>query len=1021
MRPVLLTLTAFGPYGGTEQVDFDQLEAEGLFLIHGRTGAGKTFLLDAVTFALYGRVAGGRTVSSLRSDFADPRAEPMVSLEFRSQGATWLVERVPKHQRAKLRGEGMVDKPAKANLSRRAPDGTWVTVATGVGEVDRKVCELVGLSAAQFQQVILLPQGRFEEVLRATSERREELLKTLFDTQLYEAVAQHLDHLARAECDAVEHTHRHLEQLRRQAAQRWAEVQPDPDAHREGDGDAGDGAHDGDDEPWAPADQAELDELLRTVEAHTDSARRIAERAAARADAARRAHDECERTIERWERRVQLRNAVAELDGQQDRVEELRVRLERAEAAEELRDVVREVEVAAAALDQHTRRRAEAARHAAAARARCPVPLGDEVARVDLSPEGATLTELERARDAVVGRAATLRHLQELAEEARNLASQADDAAIEATAHQLEAEQAGKELERLGAEHDDLAERLEVARAAAARLDGLQAAATTARERADAAANLDSARQRVARAERRHGDADRSLQDARSELNDLRESYLAGIAAELAGHLRPDESCPVCGSLEHPQPATPSEGWVAKDQVAAAERVVEQARAAERAAAEHLAAAREELRTLEAAAGGLDAASAAAAAAEAERAAREAAELAATTPGLEERLARHAAQVEAARTRQQSALTEHARFAARSADLREQVQQSELTLQRELGEGVEPAAASAVVQRLEAALARLIEETSAVERAVQQLDGALERRDRRIDASPFAALDEVVPALMSPGDRERAASLIDSHRDRRAALAAQLADPELAELPDERPDPTPTLHRLTVATEVATATAKHHALLEAARTAIEGWAAEHRRIEQGARQQLARAELLSDVANRCMGRTGDKVSLQRWVLASYLEDICNVANVRLQAMTSGRYTLRVHRERAGGNKKSGLDLRVHDAFTGEEREVQSLSGGETFQASLALALAVAETVQAHAGGIRLDALFVDEGFGSLDADALDLAMDELDTLRAGGRMIGVISHVGGLRERIRVGIEVTAGTRGSTVQVGELT
>ena len=189
MRPVLLTLTAFGPYGGTEQVDFDQLEAEGLFLIHGRTGAGKTFLLDAVTFALYGRVAGGRTVSSLRSDFADPRAEPMVSLEFRSQGATWLVERVPKHQRAKLRGEGMVDKPAKANLSRRAPDGTWVTVATGVGEVDRKVCELVGLSAAQFQQVILLPQGRFEEVLRATSERREELLKTLFDTR-YEA-AQH--------------------------------------------------------------------------------------------------------------------------------------------------------------------------------------------------------------------------------------------------------------------------------------------------------------------------------------------------------------------------------------------------------------------------------------------------------------------------------------------------------------------------------------------------------------------------------------------------------------------------------------------------------------------------------------------------------------------------------------------------------------------------------------------------------------------------------------------------------------
>ena len=320
------------------------------------------------------------------------------------------------------------------------------------------------------------------------------------------------------------------------------------------------------------------------------------------------------------------------------------------------------------------------------------------------------------------------------------------------------------------------------------------------------------------------------------------------------------------------------------------------------------------------------------------------------------------------------------------------------------------------MQRLEAALARLIEETSAVERAVQQLDGALERRDRRIDASPFAALDEVVPALMSPGDRERAASLIDSHRDRRAALAAQLADRELAELPAERPDPTPTLHRLTVATEVATATANHHALLEAARTAIEGWADEHRRIEQGARQQLARAELLSDVANRCMGRTGDKVSLQRWVLASYLEDICNVANVRLQAMTSGRYTLRVHRERAGGNKKSGLDLRVHDAFTGEEREVQSLSGGETFLVSLALALSLAEIHASH-GDARLEAVILDEGFGTLDEETLDTVASLLEELAgARGLMVGVITHVKELAERASVRFEVFRGPKGSEVR-----
>ncbi|MFM8259667.1 MAG: SbcC/MukB-like Walker B domain-containing protein [Vulcanococcus sp.] len=134
-------------------------------------------------------------------------------------------------------------------------------------------------------------------------------------------------------------------------------------------------------------------------------------------------------------------------------------------------------------------------------------------------------------------------------------------------------------------------------------------------------------------------------------------------------------------------------------------------------------------------------------------------------------------------------------------------------------------------------------------------------------------------------------------------------------------------------------------------------------------------------------------------------------------MTSGRYLLRLSDEGGRGGRQAGLGLRVLDAYTGEEREVNSLSGGETFQASLALALGVAETVQAHAGGVHLDALFIDEGFGSLDADNLQLAMDELERLRAGGRMIGVISHVAALRERIRARIAVSTNERGSTAQV----
>ena len=175
------------------------------------------------------------------------------------------------------------------------------------------------------------------------------------------------------------------------------------------------------------------------------------------------------------------------------------------------------------------------------------------------------------------------------------------------------------------------------------------------------------------------------------------------------------------------------------------------------------------------------------------------------------------------------------------------------------------------------------------------------------------------------------------------------------------------------------------------------------------------------MASRCQGKAAPYISLQRWVLSAYLADICGYANQRLTLMTSGRYQLRLTDEGGHGGRNAGLGLRVLDAYTGEEREVSSLSGGETFQASLALALGVADTVQAHAGGVPLEALFIDEGFGSLDPDNLQLAMDELDRLREGGRMIGLISHVGALRERIRGGIEtafIALGCAGERLEDG---
>lgn len=1017
MKPRRLTMHAFGPYAGTEVVDFDLLDDEGLFLISGRTGAGKTFLLDAVTFALFGEVAGERTVPSLRSDFADPQAEPRVSLEFRTQQADWLVERVPRHERARLRGSGAVAKPGGAHLSRRTGDG-WAPVASGVGEVNAKVHELLGLTARQFQQVILLPQGRFEEVLRAGSDKREELLKTLFDTQLYEAVALHLDQRATEERAALAGTLDRLAHLRHQAAARWHEVVGAPLEHAQGD----DAQEQSGATAEAPADQAALDLLVADLGARTRDADAVARRAEAKAAEARARHDAVDQLRERWRRREQLRQQATVLAKEQPQVEQVRARLRRAEEAERLRDAVRDVEVARAALDQDQRQLAEAARHASRARDRCPVALGPAVAALTFDVEQLTPSEVSGARDAVAARGVELAALDEVAVELTQLAEQADEAAIHATGHRLQAERSQAALIQLDAEHGELLDRCEAARTASAQLDGLRARAEAASSRAEAARRLDGARQAVLAAEESHRSADRRLQDVRAEWNDLRETYLSGIAAELAGHLEPDHSCPVCGSLEHPAPATPEEGAVSKAQVDRAEQLVDQARAKERAAAEALATQQEQLRALQAAAGGeqVDPVELTAAAASAMAALQRATELADQLDALEALRQTHTTRRAELDSALQQARTDEATCAARSIELRRRAERCEAQLLEQLGDGVTLDDARRAVQGLATALAKVIEALAQQERTQLRLLDALDRRDRQIAASPFGDVDEVVPALLADHERATLAERVSRHQSATAAVAAQLSSPELTDLPDDEPDLEPTLERVTVTSELVTATTKHHALLDAALRALEGWADAHRTLERGARAQLARAEMLTELADQCMGRRGAKVSLQRWVLSTYLEEICSIANLRLQSMSSGRYTLHVHRERARGNAKSGLDLRVHDAFTGEQREVQSLSGGESFQASLSLALAVAESVQAHAGGVHLDALFVDEGFGTLDPDALDLAMDELDKLRSGGRMIGVISHVGGLRERIRVGVEVRASAQGSTLRVGEL-
>ena len=1038
MRPHRLELEAFGPYAEPVVVDFDPLAREGLFLIHGSTGAGKTFLLDALCFALYGEVSGERSVKGLRSHHAPPGAVPRVALEFSAAGGRWRVERQPACEVPRSRGEGTTARPARAALWRcrdgRPWDGSDRPVAGNVTEVGREVVRLLGLQAAQFRQVILLPQGRFAEVLRAGPEQREALLKTLFDTALYERASHWLDGQARSTQAELMEVQRQLESLAEQAealVQPWIVPSlPWPP-----------------DQPPAPAEQPLEPAALVALQGALTQAvdRLLSQRQAAEAEVERLRHQHLQltRLTDRWHRRQRALQALAAATTDQEAIASLRHRLQRAERAEILRPATEGLQQLRERLAGFDGQLLHALHQTQALRAQIPLlpPAIRDLALPDALPWEPASAELTGALTALAARSRDLEALVKVCRErdqVRDALSQLD-VRLDALAENVrkgEALLAEVRVQVPQAEQD-----LQTARRAQDQLAGLEEAAAQAQQLLDLLNRLERARRDAQGADGRLLAAREQQQRCRSTQQDLRQRQLEGMAAALASGLEPQQPCPVCGALEHPAPARRDGDAVLPVELEQAEEALRQAEQALQQAVAGSSAAHAAVAALEAQAG--SAASqpqeAYGRAAEAHRRLEQARSLAARVPELVERQQQLQQRLEGYQKRLQERLLERSQAEEQRRALAVQLLRLETRLTDELGDpGGDPAGDRGasdqgacdqengdpvvLLQRLQGLQQQLIVLVETLQQrrvAAAQAAELQGRLDVDRQAAGFASSEELAAALASGPERARWQVRIAAHEEILQRNQAVLAEPDLQDLPAQCPD----LAALGVSLEEASrqrdGSVERHAQAEAALAGLERVRGSHAEAS-AARQALERRrDLLYRVADRCLGRSSPHISLQRWVLSAYLEEICGYANQRLDLMTAGRYELRLSDatgQRRGS--KAGLGLRVLDAFTGEEREVSSLSGGETFQASLALALGVADAVQAHTGGVRLDTLFIDEGFGSLDPDSLQLAMDELDRLREGGRMIGLISHVAALRERIRSGIAVRSSERGSRLEVG---
>jgi exonuclease SbcC len=967
-----LELTAFGPYSGREVVDFDKLGADGLFLLHGDTGAGKTTLLDAVAFALFGGVPGVRDQAKrLRCDSADPDVHTEVALELTVQQHRMRIVRSPEYLREKRRGGGLTKQQAKVTLTwfHASPSGQPPEGLSRIDEVARTVQGLLGMTKEQFFQVVLLPQNDFATFLRADTGEREKLLERLFGTEHFQRVEDWFKERRAQRRRDMDEARSSAHALVARVAQA-AGVEPE-DA----------------DESWLSQISADLTIAVQetvAVQAKSNEARVVADDALV---AGRAAADRVRRVREATQ-------ALADL-AHDDR-DTWRTELASARRAVPVVTVADELGRAERAAGVAERRE-----HGCVRVAEDLGYVGSEV-RADalrLREESGTLAGLVDEADRQRSDEARIVKLDVLL---ANSSRESTDLA----------ERAGELPARLAEARD----RLAGAASARASLDGLRARRDDTAATVRCAKALPAAESALVDADADAKQAVEEHQNVREHLLDLRQRRLDGMAAELAAGLAAGESCPVCGGVEHPSPAhaVAQQVTAADEQAAQAEeqrrlRVRESAAAAFEQAQHAVNGLRDRLR------GWLDPeADDARAVVELETAMA----LADRHDALLGDISALEADAERVRARIGVLQREHAAYGNERTALAAAVEERGLRLDIARGTFAGVADRRRHLVELADALDDVCDAQTQVTAARARVG---EQRAILADSVAQAGFPDVTDAL----DAARAENVITK-------LAAQLADADgregkyrsvLDELADVDPDAdldlTPLLDSARIAREnaenaVAAARSAADRAREVDRLAVRLRAAWSTLAP--AEAEFAELDALTDVVNG-RGQNATRMSLRSYVLAARLAEVAISASDRLRRMSQGRFSF-VHSDAAGSNgKRGGLGLDVLDDFSGQTRSTKTLSGGESFVASLSLALGLADVVAAETGGALLDTLFVDEGFGMLDAPTLDDVMGILDELRAGGRVVGLVSHVEELRQRIPVRLRVSKSRNGSTLEM----
>lgn len=1023
MKPILLTIEAFGPYRDSVTLDFSELENHSMFLISGPTGAGKTSILDAMVYALYGEPSGEvRKTDAIRSDFAEPERMTRVDFSFAIGDAQYRVERLPKQMVAKKRGTGMREQNASATVYEMKA-GEWKVIATSAAAIRDTIQRIIGFRKDQFLQVVLLPQGEFRKLLVASTNEREELLHTLFRTELYRKLQEALksaydDAKAGIEENLMKQTALiqsipHDEDTPVLTIEHVRELLENREPHREG--------------LVVKRDEAvaEVNRLntLRNEWALYNQAQQSLIEAASKLDIVKAKEPE----------RTQLREKVKFLDSLIPVHALYKQYIDKQSSLTTLERALCEAEKSVDTATQHESNCIEA--HEA---------LESQVEMIQA--KRTTLAQLQQQSETFDELGVLKKKLSTLRSDVEQLGSKKSESDLERQRQlikQIEIDVEG--LRKRLQENSTLLEKVPVIQE---QLNHLQRYSELVDEISQVLKEVDAKEETLST-------LDKTVKEAKVHLERLEHLMQEGRAYELVPFVKEDEPCPVCGSIEHPHLATKPELYPTKDEVEVARGLRDkelQKQANEVGQRDALVGRVHELSDhknaqvsiLKASIDGFSEADFASiqqdllAQMEGLKTLRgESEQLVKTISDMERRLSTAKdtlAKSEIAHNELLKTLHELevsiGSVQAKIDSLSESLPTTDVELWRKqvtsLSREIKEYDAQLTVTtkqleeargQLSAKRGRLETLSSQVKEERKNLELLHEEYTQSLQSISLSEID-FVEALSDFNALEdfktKLYDLEESFSTAQAVYDAALKTTESVVKPSD-----------TVSDEVYDAAVERRDTLVGN---LAAWDKETKHIETTltsleelesamgeARNKVEFLGRLNDLANG--GEQGFKnVTFERYVLGAILDEVVYAANLRLQKMSRSRYSLERSDYTGGGRGKQGLDLAVMDAFTGQSRPANTLSGGETFLASMALALGLADVIQSYAGGIHMDTMFIDEGFGTLDPDTLELAMETLVQLQSSGRLIGMISHVPELKTRIPAHLEVTRGDEGSTAK-----